>query len=728
MFFNRELSQLEYCGRVLEEATLPDTPLLDKLKFLNIFTTLLDEFFMVRVAGLKKMQKEGFGICESPDQMPIALALEKVRSRASAFMKIQYECFHNEFLPKIKKERVNLVPFSSLSPKQKKTMHHIFLERIYPILTPLAVDSSHPAPFLNNLSEYLLIEFMGAMESLIGFVEIPSIISRLIPLETEIEGEFNFLLLEDLVQTHMNQLFLGLKITKCTPIRVTRNLDYTLLENKVVDLLESLQNEMQNRELQEVVRLEVCGELSKEVINKLVKLLNIRNEDVYSVSSPLFISGLQELYSLPLDHLKDAAFNPRIPAWAASDTRNIFSIIKEKDLLVHHPYESFYVVAEFINMAANDPQVLAIKQTLYRCSDDSPVIDSLIKASKNGKQVTAIVELKARFNEKSNILWSQRLESAGVNVVYGFVRLKTHSKACLVVRKEGDNIVRYVHLSSGNYNSQTAKLYSDIGLFTVWEEIAKDVSSLFNLLTGFNVLSDAIPDTQKETLPQFDQLYVAPINLRESFVKELKTIIEKQKNGKKTSISVKVNGLVDEPIIHLLYAASQAGTVIRLIVRGVCCLRPGVKGISENIQVISIVDRFLEHSRIYIFRSEDETRVFLGSADWMPRNLDRRVEIIYPIRDEDVKKRLIEEIFETSWKDNVKSRVLKSDGTYVLTSPPKDAKRIRSQTTFIALAREEGIKSIPYEKAIRYDLLKKKGMRPIAKRIALKKKGSPSSG
>lgn len=727
-FFNRELSALDFNARILEEATFSKTPLLEKLKFLTICNANLDEFFMVRVAGLKKMRTEGFSRCESPDRMTITTALEKIRIKTLEISKLKYLCLKEQVLPQLKKEGINIVNYSELNTKQKKEMSKYFEDEVLPILTPLAVDSTHPLPFLANLSLFLLIEFVRDDESLIGFVEIPSIISRLIPLHKKNEEgkplTYEYLYLEDLIQSHLNMLFIGLKTTNIAIIRVTRNLDYKLLENKVVDLLESIQKEVANRELQEVVRLETWGSPSQEAIEKLTKLLEINPIDIYkNPNRSLFVTGMMELYELPLDHLKEVHFNPRIPARVAHDTRDIFSIIRSKDLLIHLPYESFYTVTELLNAAAVDPDVLAIKQTLYRCSENSPVIDSLIRASENGKQVTAIVELKARFDEKNNIIWAQRLERAGVNVIYGFVHLKTHCKACLVVRKESKKLTRYVHLSTGNYNPITAKQYTDLGIFSSRETLGRDISSLFNFLTGFNFLSSKkLTNIEEEFVPKFNQILVAPVNLRERLAIEIFKLIKKSKSGKKVRISAKMNGLVDKTLISLLYEASKAGVKIRLIVRGICCLRPGVKGMSDNIKVISILDRFLEHGRIYIFEDGDQRKIYLGSADLMDRNMDRRIEILFPILDEEIQNKVVSEVFELSWKDNVKSRTLKNNGDYVLSSPSVDEQDFRSQNEFIKLAREEGIKSIPYEKAIRYDALKNKGGRPIVKKVQTRKK------
>lgn len=719
-FINKEISWIEFNSRVLDEAIHKDTQLLDKLAFLSIFTNNQDEFFMVRVAGLKKMQKEGFVTCESPERMPIISALEQIHQRSKELTEIQYDYFHKTILPGLDKFGVKILSYEELDKEQKERLDAYFSEEVFPVLTPLAVDPSHPFPFLGNLALYLLIEFPspGLKDHLIGFVEIPAVIPRLIPVENK-ENQPHFLLLESLVKAHLENLFLGFEVKDSCMIRVTRNLDYTLLENRVVDLLESIQKEVINRVQPEAVRLEVEEHINPKVLQKLKQILKINELDIYYTQSPIYLSGLTALCRLPFPHLKHDSFNPRLPAWMAG-TSNIFSLIRKKDLLIHHPYESFYAITEFLGAAASDPDVYAIKQTLYRSSGDSPVIDALIKAAENGKQVTAVLELKARFDEKNNVVWARRLERAGVHVVYGFVGLKTHCKTTLVVRKENDRMSRYVHLSTGNYNSQTAKQYTDLGLLTARPEFGKDISALFNLLTGFNILKEKEKLSNSNALPKFEQIILSPLYLRSFILQELERVTKDHRKEGSGLIVVKINALDDEALIEGLYKASQAGVEIRLIVRGICCLKPGVKGLSENIEVISIVDRFLEHSRIYYFGSKTSDRVYLGSADWMTRNMDRRIELMYPIQDPELKERLTMEILDNYWKDNARARKLNSDGTYTLKTPPKGKTVMRSQSFFIELAREAGIKSLPYDKAVRFSP-KRKGQRPVANRPGLLK-------
>jgi polyphosphate kinase len=715
-FINRERSWLEFNARVLEEAASPSVPLLERLHFLSIFSSNLDEFFMVRVAGLKKMLSEGILTCESADHTPIKVVLDQLRQRADELCSRQHEILRN-ILNELEPHGVRIAKFSELSDSQREALKVYFTEQVMPVLTPLAMDSSHPFPSISNLALYLVVTFNLHGEdqtSRLGFVEIPSVLPGIIPVDAT-GSTHTFVTLEEIVGAHLDQLFLGFEIANYKAIRITRNLDYTLLENNVVDLLVSVQRQMVDREHQEAVRLEVQDDISEATLNTLIDRLKLNSSDVYRLQPPIDVTALKDLYSLPLDNLRETPFNPRLPLRMASNT-NFFGILAEGDLLVHHPYESFYAVIEFLNAAASDEHVLAIKQTLYRTSGDSPVIEALIRAAENGKKVTAVIELKARFDEKNNIVWARRLERAGVNVVFGFVGFKTHCKATLVVRKEGDKLARYVHLSTGNYNSNTAKLYTDLGLFTADQKICHDISTIFNLLTGFNVLSNSMIQVRPKTIPHFDEIAVSPFNSREKVLKLIDDEIGFHRASGHGLIMGKMNALVDQATIAKLYEASQAGVVVRLIVRGICCLRPGVPGLSDNIEVISIVDRFLEHSRAYYFHSAGEKRLFLSSADWMNRNMDRRIEIMFPIKDHNVKDRIIKGILGVYWADNVKAWQLRADGTYFRRSPKAGEQPFRAQERLIQLVREEGIKSIPYEKAIRYDLTKKKGLRPVAKK------------
>lgn len=716
LFFNRERSWLEFNARVLEEAASPTVPLLERLHFLAIFTSNLDEFFMVRIAGLKKMLAEGIVNCESADHTPIRVILDQLRDRVTELCQRQHAILRT-IRSELAKEGVRIAKFAELSDGQKSTLKDYFTNNVLPVLTPLAMDSSHPFPSLSNLALYLVINFRLAGDEhfkRLGFVEIPSVLPGILPVEGG-SGPHTFIMLEELVAAHLEQLFLGFEIADVKSIRITRNLDYTLLESNVVDLLVSVQKEMIDREHQEAVRLEVQEDILESTLATLIEQLRLTHSDVYRLHRPIDVLTWRTLYNLPLEHLKEKQFNPRLPLRMASNA-NFFSIINEGDLLVHHPYESFYAVIEFLYTAASDDNVLAIKQTLYRTSGDSPVIEALIKAAENGKKVTAVIELKARFDEKNNIVWARRLERAGVNVVFGFVGFKTHCKATLVVRKEGDRLVRYVHLSTGNYNSQTAKIYADLGLFTADQKIGRDISTVFNLLTGVNVLSNSLIPIRQNIIPKFEEISLSPFNTRQKTIDLIQTEIDFHKSSGHGLIMAKMNALVDQEIIEKLYQASAAGVVIKLIVRGTCSLRPGLPGISENIEVISIIDRFLEHSRIFYFNAGGQKSVFLSSADWMNRNMNRRIEILFPIKDVNVKERIIKGILAIYWADNVKAWRLLADGSYIRRTPQANELPFRAQEKLIELVREEGIKSIPYEHAIRYDLTKKKGLRPVAKK------------
>ena len=731
-YINKELSWLEFNARVLDEALDPSTPLAEKLKFLAIFSNNLDEFFMVRVAGLKKMEQESLRITDSPDGGEVARVLAQIRQRTNELTTAQYRCLTGQVLPELARHGMRIVTTASLSPAEKQATFDYFEAAVSPVLTPLGFDPAHPFPFLTNRSLYLAVLTKsphGHDDGTpgLGFVEIPPILPRLIPIAGAATEGARYILLEDLIAHNIQSLFFGVQVRPAFTLRVLRNLDYNLLENKVVDLLKTIQKEMANREHQEVVRVEVDAELPDFVLEILKTSLSISPADIFQVPSTLGLPGLLPLAATAPDELRDQPFNPRLPP-AIATTEDIFAVIAKKDLLVHHPYESFYAVTEFLQAAAHDPQVLAIKQTLYRTAGDSPIIDALITAAENGKQVTAVVELKARFDERNNITWARRLERAGANVVFGFVGLKTHAKMTLVVRREKGQLVRYVHLSTGNYNSSTARLYTDVGHFTAHDGIGRDVASIFNLITGFDVLTGANRIRDEAIVGTLRKLAVAPVGLRAFVIKLIDQEIDHQRRSGNGFIRAKMNSLVDKDIIDALYRASQAGVKIQLIVRGICCLRPGVPGLSQNIEVISIVDRFLEHSRIYHFCAGGEHKVYLASADWMPRNMDRRIEIVWPIENTDIKARLINEILGIAWSDNVKARQLEPDGSYGPRSRATDAPLLRSQGRFIEIARAGGIQSIPYDIAIRHNPMRRQGQRPIAKRRPRVKGGDKAPG
>ncbi|NRA64384.1 MAG: polyphosphate kinase 1 [Pseudobacteriovorax sp.] len=715
-YFNREISWLDFNTRVLAEAKAESTPTLEKLKFIAIAYNNLDEFFMVRVAGKKKTTSEGLSPNDSPDSSQNPDILGSIRPKTETFLEDLYRTY-DKAKEELLEAGVGIVGFKELKAQDQKNLKSYFHSSIYPILTPLAVDPAHPFPFLTNLTQYLLIEFKSSQWNKfdippIAFVEVPHVLPRFVKVETN-----KYILLEEIISQFIDSLFWGLEISGIHHIRVTRDLDISLLENEVVDLLQSVQNQVKARDQAKAIRCETSADIPSHLLAFLLRTIGLQKSDVYEVEGPVGLNSLFELYRLPLSTLKFEPFNPRIPSQFRKNS-NIFSIIQDQDILLHHPFESFYTVIEFLRMAARDPKVLAIKQTLYRTSGDSPIIDALIEAVGSGKQVTAVVELKARFDEKNNITWARRLERAGVNVVYGFIGLKTHSKAILVVRQEHDKICRYCHLSTGNYNSSTAKVYTDVGLITADPDFGRDISELFNLLTGFNVFT-AEQSITAPVQPQFRKIFASPLNLRERFIALIDAEIEAHRKSGDGLFIGKFNALVDKDIIDKLYEASQAGVTIQLIIRGICCLIPGVKGLSENIEVRSIVDRFLEHTRIYYFHHDTGGKVYLSSADLMPRNLDRRIEIMFPILNDGIRNRILNEIMATYWQDNVKSKRLVESGGYEAVKRKKNEEPVRAQYRLIEFVREKGIKSLPYETAIWHNPSKEK-RRPIAKRDSRK--------
>ena len=728
-YFNRDLSWLEFNARVLEEAMAPGLPLLERIKFMTIFSSNMDEFFMVRVAGLKSMHEEEIEDFDLPDDLDVGDVLERVLTKSRTLVDIQYRFFNETILPELAKVGVDICKIKDLDEAQRAKLRQYYYDNLFPILTPLAIDPAHPFPNLFNLETYIVAIFDAKLkaiqseEDLIGLIGIPSVIPRLIPVETT-PPKMQFILAEDLIVEHIGSLFLGLAVTKCYFVRATRNLDYNLLETVVVDLLKTVKSEMSRREWRDVVRLEVSHDMPANILGKLRTVLEVKDDYVYMINGPSRLNDFSALHRLPMPALKDPLFNPRLPKRLESHD-DIFTLISQEDLLVHHPYESFYAVVEFLRTAANDPHVVAIKQTLYRTSGDSPVIDALIKASEKGKHVTAVIELKARFDERNNIEWAERLEAAGVSVVFGFIGLKTHAKATLVVRREMNRLVKYCHLASGNYNSNTAKLYSDIGYFTCNEEIAADVSKLFNILTGFNILIDEDRLSAASFLPPlFNRIAVAPLNLRKRILELIDDEIQSHRSFGNGLVIAKMNALVDQAIIDKLYEASKAGVTIKLCVRGICCLKPGVPGLSEHIEVKSIIDRFLEHSRIFYFNMNGSERVFVASADWMSRNMDRRIELMFPILHEANKRRLVDEILKVSVADNQKSWLLQPDGSYARPVVEVDGVKFRSQERFIEQARQGGVKSIPYEIAMTHDQSPKDVDRPVAKKKVKKPKFS----
>jgi polyphosphate kinase len=710
LYVNRELSWLEFNRRVIEEALDPLTPSLEKLKFASIFSSNLDEYFMVRVGGLFRILEVHLDHVDASGRTP-RQELDEIAEKARELVALQYACFANEVLPRLEKAGIFIHRIDELDKKEIKRLDDYFEAQVFPILTPRAVDAGHPFPFIGNLRLNLMVVFKEAsgikVPQAYAFVEAPSILPRLISVTSE-KGGVHFILLEDLIRRHVSLLFPGMEIKNIIAFRVTRIHDYDLHEEEVMDMVKSVEAELRDRSNQNAVRLEIEPGAPKRIINLLLQKLGVEERFVYEIKGPINICDFLALYDLSVDAShKDPPFNPRMPQQFASD-KDIFTIIREGDVLLHHPYDSFAAVMDFLNTAADDPDVLAIKQTLYRIGKDSPVVAALCRAAENGKQVTAVIELKARFDEEHNIDWARQMEESGVNTVFGFVRWKTHCKATLVVRREGKQLRRYVHVSSGNYNTVTAKIYTDIGLFTCDPDFGSDVSALFNVLTGFNSWSGSDLFTPETVAAMFRKFMISPVTTQEAIHRLIDREIEKSNPKAPGRIIGKMNALVDAKTVCKLYQASRAGIRIDLLVRGICCLRPGIPGVSENIRVTSILDRFLEHSRLYYFHNGGDPEIYSGSADWMPRNFKKRAEILYPIRNTALKARIMDEILMTYLKDNVKARLMQADGTYVRVKAKEGERPIRSQSELIAIARKGGLKSPPYEELVR-KIGKKKG-------------------
>lgn len=679
-YINRELSWLEFNARVLEEARDPTNPLLERVKFLAIFSSNLDEFFEVRVAGLKQQLTVGLEPQDyGADGLDPEEQLAAIDVRVHELVTDQSRALREEVLPGLASNGVEMLKYESLSGTDREFADRFFDDNVYPVLTPLAIDPGHPFPHVHNksLNVALLIERTqdGNLQQLFAVVQVPAVLDRFVVLP-KTDERLRFLLLEDLIGAHLPDLFSGFRVISQTVFRVTRNTDQEINEDDAEDLLQSIEETLRQRLRGEVVRLEISVDADERFVHMLSEALSIGARDVYRIDGPIDMTSFWALHKREgYRTLRDEPLLPRNPSAFAGPT-HIFDVIRAQDVLVHHPFESFGCVVDFIERAADDPQVLAIKQTLYRTSAPSPIISALIRAAQNGKQVTALVELKARFDEQNNILWARSLEQAGVHVVYGVVGLKTHCKAALVVRKETDGLRRYVHLATGNYNPITARVYTDLGLFSANQDFGEDVSELFNLLTGYSHRQE------------WKKIIVAPVDLRERVIELINRERRHAEHGRRGRIVVKMNALVESTVIDALYQASKAGVSIDLIVRGICCLRPGVPGVSENIRVTSVVDRFLEHSRIFYFENDGKSEMFLGSADWMPRNFFRRIEVMFPIEDPKLKTRMLDEIIQTALNDNVKNRRLDADGKYSRQVPTPGAPIVRSQLIFQSIARE----------------------------------------
>ncbi|MBM3269269.1 MAG: polyphosphate kinase 1 [Candidatus Sericytochromatia bacterium] len=668
-FINQELSWLDFNQRVLEEALDRHSPLLERLKFLAIFSTNLDEFFMIRVSGLQQQLASGLAVL-SPDGMSPGAQLAAIRQKILPLLDRHMRCLTQEILPALAAKGVRICPLGELAPQQRQQLDAYFHREIFPVLTPLAVDPSHPFPVISNLSLNLavLVEPPGGGLAF-ARVKVPPTLPRFVP----VGDGHEFVLLEELIAANAASLFPEVQIHEVHPFRVTRNADLEIEEDEAVDLLKAVEREVRKRRFGRATRLEVTVAMPQPVRDLLTQALELDANDVYEVAPPLGVGDFMTLTRVPLPDLHDPPLIPTLPAVLRHED-DLFAIIREQDVLLHHPYESFEPVVDFIWQAAEDPSVLAIKQTLYRTSGDSPFIAALSEAAERGKQVAALVELKARFDEENNILWAKQLERVGVHVSYGLLGLKTHGKVALVVRREHDGIRRYVHLATGNYNPATAKVYTDLGLFTCRPEFGEDASELFNYLTGFS--------QQRE----YRRLLVAPINLR----RELVDIIRGEgAKGKEGRLIVKANALTDTELIRELYAAGKRGAHVDLIIRGMCCLRPGVPGYSDNIRVSSIVGRFLEHSRIIVAGRGIDSQVWIGSADPMPRNLDHRVEVVFPVVDPALRARIVEEIVEVYLGDVAKARVLGPDGSWTRRAAPDGAIAFEAQAALADRARAQ---------------------------------------
>jgi polyphosphate kinase len=693
--FDRELSALAFNERVLAEARNPAVPLLERVKFLSICAHNLDEFFMIRVGEIRDL------IAANVPSEPSGNGLKRlqaVRNGARSLLRDIYRCLGEELIPALRKEGIRIERVADLGKKERNFVEEYFGRDLEPILTPLAIDPAHPFPFIANLSLNLALQLESERgERHVAIIKIPESVPRLVPMPEKTR----FVLLEDVIASHVHRFFPGLKVLRTAAFRVIRNSDIDIKEEDMQDLLKSIEIELRRRERREVVWLEIEEGVDDPLMALLAGATDSSPDDIFFAPGPLKLGDLQQLHTqIPNAALKEAPFNPRMPAELAT-TDDIFSIIRRGDLFLHRPYDSFTAVIEFVQTATEDPDVVAIKQTLYRTDPGSPIIAALSAAARAGKQVTAIVELQARFDERKNITWAKTLEEAGVQVVYGIVGYKTHCKVCLIVRREGGELRRYVHLSTGNYNAVTGRLYTDVDLFTCDPAFGADAAQLMNLLTGFSVAGvQELVEAKGGTL-RWREFVVSPMDYLRWTIRMIEREAENAKEGKPAFIVAKMNALVDPSVIDALYRASRAGVQIELLVRGICCLVPAMPGFSENIRVTSIIDRFLEHSRIFRFANGGTPEVWVSSGDWMPRNFLRRIETTFPIRDAAVAKRISDQILSISLADNVKGWTLGDDGTYRRRTPGEQ-RAVRSQETFISIARADSVSVGSYEESIRH--------------------------
>jgi polyphosphate kinase len=675
LLFNRELSWLEFNRRVLEQALDLRHPALERLKFLAIFSSNLDEFFMVRVSSLKEALEEEV-VDPSVDGMMPDDQLKEIGIRLRPMIDLQMRCLREEVLPALAEQGIVLASYGDLNNEEKVRADQYFRESVFPVLTPQAVDPGHPFPYMSNLSTNLGVVVappdgtddelsIGQPGSRFARIKLPPVVPRLIPVD---ETGTKFTFLGSLIAANPTELCPEMKLGQCHMFRVTRDADFEIKEDEAGDLMRTMQQHLRKRRFGLAVRLEVSTTMPPEMVAYLTESLDLAPEDVYVIDGPLNVPDLMQLYPLDRPELKDAPFELTVPK--SLRRGKVFDAIKQRDILVHHPFTAFSTVVDFVKTAAADPDVVAIKMCLYRTGRNSPIVKALIDATERNKQVAVLIELKARFDEESNMEWARQLEQAGVHVVHGMVGLKTHCKLTLVVRREEARLKRYVHLATGNYNPSTARLYTDLGILTADEEIATDATNLFNYLTGFSRYAN------------YQSLLVAPVNLRQRMVGLIERETQHATEGRPARIIAKINSLTDLEIIRALYAASQAGVKIDLIVRGVCMLRPQLPGVSENIHVRSIVGRFLEHSRIFYFGNDDADEMFIGSADWMYRNLSNRVEVVAPIKDKRVRQRLKDIVLAAYLKDNVNSRTLRADGSYASVERAENEEAFDSQVYF----------------------------------------------
>jgi len=685
---NRELSWLDFNQRVLEEARDEKWPLLERLKFLCISESNLDEFFMIRVSGLRDQLSVDFAE-RSDDGLTAREQLALVRKGVLAMEAEQTTCLHEDLLPRLAAAGISVLSWEDLDEERREAARSYFRRNVLPVLTPLAVDPGHPFPFLSNLSLNLAIETRNPETGEVKFarVKMPPSVPRLLSLRAVVEGKkkvkaarAEFLLLETLVQANLEELFPGLEILASYLFRITRDADIEIQEDEASDLLATIEQEVRRRRFGAVVRVEVTPQTPKRMRKLLMRQLEVSESDIYEVAGVLGAADLMALVRLDRRDLKDASFTPALPASLSSPEGSIFQAVRQGDVLLHHPYDSFGPVVELIEEAADDPKTLAIKMTLYRTSSDSPVIPALVRAAENGKQVAVLVELKARFDEENNIVWAKALERAGIHVVYGVVGLKTHAKIALVVRREKEEIRRYVHLGTGNYNPATAKVYTDLGLLTCRPEFGEDATRLFNTLTGL------------ATRTKYNRIVTAPRDMHRTVLEWIARETAHARAGRPARIRAKLNALVDTAVVEALYEASRAGVPVDLVVRGVCCLVPGLPGVSETIRVRSIVGRFLEHSRFFLFENGGEPEVWASSADWMPRNFFRRVETSFPIVDAELGRQL-SDAFDVMMADNVRARELRPDGTYERRRPGRGEPALDSQAYFLDQARRRVLKA-----------------------------------